>query len=234
VISVIDTGKGIAAHFHKDVFMPFSRMDAATSGIEGAGIGLVISRRFIENMGGKIDFESVEGEGSTFRIEIERSISNEVFTHHVEVELPETVAEVNSGEHDRVYKMLYVEDNVANMRLMEHFMRRRKDIEMMTAETGEQGVERAVHERPDIILMDINLPGINGYEVLAQIRLHHELDGVPVIALSANAMPTDIESGIDAGFSAYVTKPLDARKFTEVLNTAIKCIENNNPVAMAH
>lgn len=234
VISVTDTGKGIAAHFHQDVFKPFRRMDAATSGVEGVGIGLVISRRFIETMGGKIDFESVEGEGSTFRIEIECVADDEASTPEIERELQVVdTREVNSSGDARVYKMLYVEDNKANLRLMEHLMRRRKDIEMIGAETGEQGVECAISERPDIILMDINLPGINGYEALAQIRLHPELDSVPVMALSANAMPGDIENGLNAGFSGYVTKPLDARKFIEVLNATIKEIETSKPVTLA-
>ncbi|NWG86436.1 MAG: PAS domain-containing protein [Hydrogenophilaceae bacterium] len=211
-ISVRDTGPGIPAARLQDMFQPFNRLGAENSGVEGTGIGLVISKRLMEAMHGRIGVDSQEGVGSTFWIEvpvaaIDLSAPNNAAEQVHRSAVPQT------GSHT----VLYVEDNPANLKLMVNLLAKWPTVRLLTAHNGRLGIEMAKSYRPDLILLDINLPELDGYAVLRELRSAAETQGVPVVALTANAMPKDIERGKAAGFLDYLTKPLDIPSFYALL-----------------
>ena len=215
--SVRDTGPGIAPELQQEIFEPFSRLGAETSDIEGTGIGLTISRKLASLMGGRLDFESVVGEGSTFWVDLPAS------EHAVlEQEQAPEGSNVLPMMPDGVHKVLYVEDNPDNLNLMEHVMRMVPGVEMISAHTGELGVEMAEIHHPAVILMDINLPGISGIEALKRLRATPTTRDIPILAVSANVMPADIRHAMEAGFDAYITKPVNLREVIEYVKTAIE------------
>lgn len=199
-VSIIDTGRGIPADKHKELFEPFARLGAENSIIEGTGIGLTITKRLLDAMGGRIDFTSEEGVGTTFCIELplaSHSASNS-----------ESSTRVGSIEHTQMAgRVLYVEDNPENISLMKAIFWNFPKIEFSAEQSGEMGIATARKIRPDLILMDINLPGMNGFEALAELKRYPETYDIPVIAISADAMPIDVERGIKSGFQGYFTKP---------------------------
>ncbi len=204
-ILVKDSGQGIAAGRLQEIFQPFNRLDAEDSGIEGTGIGLTITRRIVEMMGGTVDVNSEVGVGSTFWIELplEAMTPQEV--------LPDSGKLDKLSQSDSVakYTILYIEDNPSNLRLMTQVLGRRQHIHLITAHTPELGIELALARRPALILLDINMPGMDGYQVLKVLKAEASLAQIPVIAITANAMARDIERGMAAGFCDYLTKPLD-------------------------
>jgi PAS domain S-box-containing protein len=213
-ISVSDTGPGIPVEKHDQLFQPFSRLGAENTDTEGTGIGLSISTRLVELMNGDIGFENNVEEGATFWFEL--PIADAAL-------LQESVADaglVSSGvgEKDAKAKLLYVEDNPANLKLMKQIIRRQENVEMISAHTAELGIGLAQTERPDLIILDINLPGMDGFEALAHLRSNSETKNIPVIALSADAMPLQVQRGMDAGFIEYLTKPIDIDRFQSTLN----------------
>ncbi len=211
-VSVRDTGSGIAPERLKDMFQPFSRLGAENTAVEGTGIGLVISKRLMEAMHGRIGVDSQEGVGSTFWIEIPVAASDLSVINNSAEQLPQhTVPQ--SGEHT----VLYVEDNPANLKLMVNLLAKWPTVRLLTAHTGALGIKMAKSYRPDLILLDINLPELDGYGVLRELRQAAETRDIPVVALTANAMPKDIERGKAAGFLEYLTKPLDVANFYALL-----------------
>lgn len=220
-ISIRDTGRGIPIELLDKLFQPFSRLGAESSSIEGTGIGLVISRQLIELMGGRIGVDSQAGVGSTFWIELplyentsapknQSMCANKCLTAEADAE---TETEMGCS-----YTVLYVEDNPANLRLVSHLMAQRPDIHLLTALEPHQGLELAAVYRPDLILLDINLPGMDGYEVLNRLRDGEVGRDIPILAISANAMSKDVERGLQAGFNAYLTKPLNVEMFLSDVN----------------
>lgn len=223
-ILVQDTGKGIAQEKQSQIFQPFNRLGEENSKIEGTGVGLVITQRLVQQMGGRIDFSSQEGVGSRFWIDIPLRQTPEAV---IGQNLPSTVADgadIKPSELEIVgrRRILYVEDSPSNQRLMEHLLSRFDQLELQLASDALKGLFYARTEHPDLIIMDINLPGMDGYEALEVLQSDLATAHIPVIALSANAMIHDIEKGLKAGFVSYLTKPLEFGLLIEVFNRCLK------------
>jgi CheY-like chemotaxis protein/two-component sensor histidine kinase len=223
-VTVTDTGAGLPPEKLAQLFQPFNRLGQEVNGVEGTGIGLVVSKRLVELMEGVIGVESNMGVGSVFWVELP-STAPVVLPPPVEnTTAAEQAAETPAGVHT----ILYVEDNPANLQLVERLISRRKDIRLLSAMDGNLGVELARACRPDVILMDINLPGISGIEALKILREDKTTAHIPVVALSANAMPRDIQKGLDAGFFRYLTKPIKVSELMDTLNGALALAEETD------
>jgi signal transduction histidine kinase/ActR/RegA family two-component response regulator len=218
-ISVKDTGDGLTAEKLLQLFQPFNRLGQETGIEEGTGIGLVVSKRLVELMKGVIGVESRVGEGSVFWIEL-----NLTTEPQPAADAPEPTAITRGQVHTgaQLCTVLYVEDNPANLMLVEDLMARRPDIRLLTARDGNRGIEIARASRPDVILMDINLPGISGIKAMRILAEGASTAHIPVVALSANAIPRDIETGLEAGFFRYLTKPIKVNEFMDTLDVALK------------
>ena len=221
-ISVKDTGAGLSPEKVAQLFQPFNRLGQEAGGVAGTGIGLVVTKRLAELMGGVLGVESTAGEGSVFWCELISCAAPELVVESGEAATVDRPP-VPAGARPRT--LLYVEDNPANMKLVEQLIARRPDMRLLTAVNGTLGIEVARTTRPTVILMDINLPGISGVEALKVLRIDPATAHIPVVALSANAMPRDIEMGLDAGFFRYLTKPIKIKEFMDTLNTALEFAE---------
>jgi PAS domain S-box-containing protein len=219
-ISVADTGRGIPAARREELFQPFNRLGAEAGEIEGSGIGLTITRRLIEMMGGGIGVDSVEGVGSTFWIELPLA-GQDAGAAAPRAPAPESGEAAIQGRHT----ILYVEDNAANLMLMQELLARFPGVTMLSAADAETGIDIARAHRPELILMDINLPGMDGYTALRELARFEETHAIPVIALSAGAMPKDVERGLKAGFRMYLTKPLDVQQAIRAIDRALNPVE---------
>lgn len=217
-ICVEDSGQGLAPEQIAQLFQPFNRLGQEGNAEEGTGIGLVMTKRLIELMDGKIGMESILGEGSTFWVEIPCSSA-----HSTTEQTPSpNLSAKTHVQHDAVtHRLLYVEDNPANLMLVEDIIARRGDFELFTAQDGISGIDLACSIQPDIILMDINLPGISGIDALKILQKNSLTSHIPVIALSANAIPADIQKGLEAGFFRYLTKPIKINEFLATIDLAI-------------
>jgi CheY-like chemotaxis protein len=222
-VSVTDTGAGLAPEKLAQLFQPFNRLGQEAGAEEGTGIGLVVTKRLVELMGGVIGVESEVGVGSVFWIELNSASAPTLVDDTYEPATP-AQTRVESGAPRRT--LLYVEDNPANLKLVEQLIARRADIRLLTAVDGKQGIELARASRPEVILMDINLPGISGTEAMKILREDPATAHIPVLALSANAIPRDIEAGLKAGFFRYLTKPIRVNEFMEALDVALEHVEN--------
>lgn len=216
-ISVDDQGEGLSPVQITQLFQPFNRLGQETKAPAGTGIGLVMTKRLIELMSGEIGVNSTLGEGSSFWVELDRAE-----TPALTAPIMAVMALPVRHQSDRQHLMLYVEDNPANLMLVEVLISRRTDIRLITAVDGITGLEMALLHQPDIILMDINLPGINGIRVMEILAQDSRTADIPVVALSANAMPRDIERGLEAGFFRYLTKPIVVNEFMSTLDQALE------------
>jgi PAS domain S-box-containing protein len=218
-ISVRDTGAGLPPDMLQQLFQPFNRLGQERGSEQGTGIGLVMSKRLVELMGGSIGVESVAGTGSVFWFELNRAFEPQL---EEDSTTPEFIARTpaHPGAHSRT--LLYVEDNPANLRLIEQLIARRRDIRLLSARDGNEGIRLAHLHQPEVILMDINLPGISGIEALKILQEDPATAHIPVVALSANAMPRDVDKGIQAGFFRYLTKPIRVDEFMETLEVALE------------
>ena len=221
-ISVKDTGEGLPPGKLEQLFQPFNRLGQETRAEEGTGIGLVVAKQLAELMGGVIGVESTVGVGSVFWFEL---IANVAPQHAVGEVEPTVVVQPQLPKGARLRILLYVEDNPANLKLVEQLIARRPELRLLTAVTGHLGIKMARTSQPEIILMDINLPDISGIEVMKILREDPATAHIPIVALSANAMPSDIEKGLAAGFFRYLTKPIKVNEFMDTLDVALEYAE---------
>ncbi|MFI4940096.1 MAG: PAS domain S-box protein [Burkholderiales bacterium] len=220
-ISIRDTGAGLATEQLEQLFQPFNRLGQETGAEEGTGIGLVVTKQLIELMGGAIGVESKAGVGSVFWVELNASKPPELVFGGSATISAEQQTHVATQQLSQQRTLLYVEDNPANLALVEQLIVRRNDLKLLTAIDGHLGIQLARACQPDVILMDINLPGISGFGALKILREDPATSHIPIMALSANAVPRDIERGIEAGFFRYLTKPIKVNEFMDALDVAM-------------
>ena len=215
-IAVRDTGRGLSPDQLAHLFEPFNRLGMESEGIEGSGIGLTIVKALVEGMGGQIGVTSRPGQGTVFEIALpavaEAAAASPAAT------LADTDPNLNPAPRQRSGQLLYIEDNSVNVLLVEELVKSLAGLRIVSEATGAAGVARARALRPDLVLVDMQLPDFDGYEVLRQLRSHAETAAIPCIALSANAMPDDIARGLAAGFDDYWTKPIKFKPFIEALD----------------
>jgi PAS domain S-box-containing protein len=224
-VSIRDSGPGLNPEQLAQLFQPFNRLGQEAGSVEGTGIGLVVAKRLVELMGGVIGVESKVGAGSTFWFELTSVAEPRHLTEAINDDLlPKP--QIPSG--GRKHTLLYVEDNPANLKLVEQLIARHSNLNLKTATNGARGIEIAQVSHPDVILMDINLPDLNGIEVLKILRSEPVTAKIPVIAVSANAMPRDIKKGLEAGFFRYITKPIMVNEFMDAVNLALTHVENSS------
>jgi signal transduction histidine kinase/CheY-like chemotaxis protein len=221
-ISVQDTGEGLSPEQIDHLYQPFNRLGKEDSAEEGTGIGLVVSKRLVDHMGGAMGVISVVGSGSLFWIELGMVAAPELYEPLTEPAAPRPASQADGAQ---VRTLLYVEDNRANMELVEQLIARRPDMQLYGAEDAMRGIALAREHQPEVILLDINLPGISGLQALKILQEDPATQHIPVLALSANAMPRDIEKGLAAGFFRYLTKPIRVTDFMEALDTGLELAE---------
>ncbi|WP_088279785.1 ATP-binding protein [Ideonella sp. A 288] len=217
-ISVQDTGDGLSAEKLAQLFQPFNRLGQEGGVEEGTGIGLVVSKQLAELMGGVIGVDSTVGVGSVFWVELAASSGVDA---HADTTPPAAVATAGVAAGAPQRTVLCVEDNPANLMLVSRLLARRTDIQLLSAKDGRRGIEMAQTMRPEVILMDINLPGISGVTALRLLAADPMTAHIPVVAISANAMPRDVEKGLEAGFFRYLTKPIKVTEFMDTLDLAL-------------
>jgi signal transduction histidine kinase/ActR/RegA family two-component response regulator len=221
-LSVRDTGAGLHADQLEALFQPFNRLGQENGAEEGTGIGLVVTRRLVEVMGGTIGVSSSVGVGSVFRVELQ---ATEAQASALAARPAPQLAAAPPQAAGASRMLLYVEDNPANLKLVEEIVGFRPDLRLLSAPNGRLGIELARAHRPAIILMDLNLPGLSGFDALRELRADPATATIPVIALTANAMARDIERGLASGFFRYLTKPINIDEFTAAIDSTLAWIE---------
>ncbi|MBI4382584.1 MAG: PAS domain S-box protein [Nitrospinae bacterium] len=223
-LCVIDTGPGIPEDQMGKLFEPFSRLNAESSGVEGTGIGLTISKRLVELMGGSIGLKSAVGKGTEFFIDLSLA---EKTGPGKETDKVFSTAKKDEMEPERRATLLYVDDDEANRVLIEHILRRRPDLRLISTPQAMMGIDLARAHRPDLILLDLQLPHMDGFEALELLRTYEETRGIPVVAFSAYAMEADIKKGLEAGFIRYITKPFKVADFLRTIDDVLRLAKDN-------
>jgi PAS domain S-box-containing protein len=211
-LAVRDTGPGIAPEKRQRLFNPFDRLGAEATAVEGTGLGLVLSKRLTEAMGGTIDLVSTLGQGTMVFVDLPRATP----TPRGQRRGPATPLPATADSAPGT--LLYIEDNRANLGLMEDILAYRPEVRLLSATQGGAGLALARQHRPDLILLDVHLPDMSGDEVLRQLRTDPHLRATPVVMISADATATQIERLRAAGAWDYLTKPIDVRRFLALLD----------------
>jgi CheY-like chemotaxis protein/anti-sigma regulatory factor (Ser/Thr protein kinase) len=226
ILKVRDTGRGLTPKQLASLFEPFNRFGAENEGIEGTGIGLTIVKALVEGMGGSVTVNSRPGEGTLFEVTL--ATASDGLGAGDGADAPDSAqAPWTEPRRERAGQILYIEDNQVNVLLVEELVKTVSGLAIASEPTGRAGVARARSLRPDLVLIDLQLPDFDGFEVLRRLRADPGTAAIPCIALSANAMPEDIERGLAAGFADYWTKPIDFSTFL----TALKKRFPTQPVA---
>ena len=218
-VSIRDTGRGLTPEQIKQLFQPFNRLGQEAGDEEGIGIGLVICKQLVEQMGGRLGAESSVGVGSVFWFELSMAMAAPLAAPEFAPAVP-AQPPIARGTAPRT--VLYVEDNPANLELVRQLFARRPDLRLLTATDATLGMASARANQPALILMDINLPGLSGIDAMKNLRGDPATARIPVIALTANALPGDIERGLKGGFAGYVTKPITIIPFLATLDAALE------------
>jgi PAS domain S-box-containing protein len=218
VIEVRDTGLGIEPTQHRRLFQPFERLHSDLAEVEGAGIGLALSKWLVDLMGGSIGVRSQPGQGSTFWVRLRCAGQAADAIDAPTAAAPAPYALPNAPVWQRQQTVLYVEDNLVNQVLMEGMLAQRPAVRLLIAGLPETGLAMAAQDLPELVLLDIQLPGIDGFEVLRRLRAQEATRHIPVVAVSANAMQSDIDDARRAGFADYITKPLDLKRLLAVVD----------------
>jgi PAS domain S-box-containing protein len=213
-IGVHDTGPGIPNEKLERLFTPFERLGAEQSNVEGTGLGLALSQRLMQAMGGSIGVESTVGKGSTFWLELPRTKSPLQKLSLREINGDGRGARSKSANR----KILYIEDNLSNLTLIKQILEERPEIELLTAMQGKLGLDLARQHSPDLILLDVHLPDLDGRQVISELKSSDTTRDIPVVVVSADATARQIDRLVTAGADAYLTKPLDVANFFQVLD----------------
>ncbi len=221
-LSVQDTGMGLSAEQVGALFQPFNRLGQEGGSQEGSGIGLVVTKRLVELMGGEIGVSSTPGMGSVFWVTLKAAAPLSVGTVSPARGLGSTPVALGQAQGGAQRTVLYVEDNPASLELMKQILGFRPGLRLLSAPDGRLGVDMALAHRPDLILMDINLPTLDGNQALALLQQDERTRGIPVIALTASAMPGAVEQGLASGFFRYLTKPLDIERLLSAIDQALQ------------
>jgi PAS domain S-box-containing protein len=223
-VKVRDTGPGIKPGSEAKLFTPFERLGAEQTGVEGTGLGLALSKRLLEVMGGSIGVENNPDRGATFWMELPLVKDPVAQAETAIADLPSTAAPAPQ-QRERI--VLYVEDNLSNIALIEHIIVHRPHVKLVAAMQGRLGLDLAREHRPDLILLDLHLPDISGEDVLQGLRQQPELRNTPVIVISADATRGRIERLLSMGVVDYLPKPLDIKRFLQLLDGCLSEMDNS-------
>jgi signal transduction histidine kinase/CheY-like chemotaxis protein len=223
-IHVSDTGRGMSEEQLAKLFSPFERLGAERSSIEGTGLGLTLSRGLVDAMGGTLGVKSEVGVGTTFVVEL--ALAASPLRNSEETECLRDVPSAGGARGKRT--VLHVEDNLSNFKLVERVLAGVTDLELLAATEGNLGLELARQHHPDLILLDLHLPGISGEEVLQRLRSDPKTEDIPVLVVSADATAARIKRLLESGASGYLTKPLDVKYFLEVVDTTLNGTNASN------
>jgi signal transduction histidine kinase len=216
-LGIRDTGHGIPEHKKGKLFKPFERFDVDAKHIEGTGIGLTITKQLIELMNGTIGFKSNTEEGSFFYVDIPVAVKAPA----IQLEGKAETDQPDLSNSDK-NKILYFEDVPENLELVRQILTKRKGMRLLSASTALVGIEIAQSEMPDLILMDIHMPGMDGLTAFKKLQSMNETKDIPVVALTADAMDGDIKKALELGFKDYITKPIDVPKFLNMISEVLK------------
>ena len=224
-LSVQDFGPGIAPDKLARLFVAFDRLGAEGSTVQGTGLGLALSKHLVEAMGGHIGADSTPGQGSTFWVRLPQAQPLAGPLDALTAATPDEPAAYDPPMFERIFTLLYIEDNPSNLSLVEYVLAQRPQVRLLTAARGGEGVEIARQEQPDMILLDLHLPDMSGWDVLCDLRTDERTRAIPVAGISADATRTTIARLLDAGACAYLSKPLNVEHFLHTLSVLSQPVE---------